>query len=394
MSKPSVWNPAKIRQAIAILKRYRADEWKNALQEIQKLVPSTTRNGLYQAFHRAEVNSPFSFMRAPLSVALPEQIGSEDPYQTKILQILNARKSATFEALCDATDLSPKRLRGVIQGLKLRGVKIADVHGALEFARKNEITTVQKTGVAKVIGRRAVAGVISDLHYGSLYCHMEWITDCVEWLYGKGVREIYCPGDFLTGNYKHSMYELVAVGLQDQTKLSFEKLPRLRGLNYRLITGNHDDTFSDAIGLDTGEYIETYFRQHGRTDVHAYGRRGAFIEAQGVVVHLWHPRGSNPYAKTYELQKKVESYTPGQKPNILLAGHRHFFAYTCERGVHAFACPTFEGAGSPFGNSLKSQPQFGGMLLGWELTRDGTLRNFSHELHSYYENERPKKLRA
>lgn len=393
------WSPENLKKTIAILRTRTRDDLAQTIGAIAKALKGrVTRDGLQAAFARNGLKGPITYMRAVPNdsghgpIAAPTERTAQ--VSDAILRILNRKGGATLEALCDAADTSPKRIRAELGKLRARGVNVAKVHDGFEIVRKNEITTVQKTGIAKVVGKPACAGVISDLHFGSRFCREDWIADCVNWLYSQGVRLIYVPGDITTGGYKHSQFELSAVGLNDQTVRLFNGLPQLPGLTYHGITGNHDDTFADAVGIDPGEYYVNFFKGRGRHDLFMYGRRGAFVEAQGVVVHMWHPRGSNPYARSYELQKKIEAYAPGQKPNIVLAGHRHFFAYVLERGVHAFACPTFEGSGSPFGNSLKSGCHFGGMLLRWELTRDGTMRNFSHTLRSYYENERPRALRA
>lgn len=384
------WDKEKAAKARDFLKNYEISQLHDVLGKLSRLLGQTvSQSSLLSAFKRYGLRPPGSYMRRPAIVgpAFGEAGGSD------FLRVLNRRKGATLEQICNELDWSPKRVHSEIARLRTKGVKVAEVHGAIEIVRRGEITTLQKTGIAPVIGH-GCAGVISDLHYGSRYCHEDWITDCVKWLYAQGVRLIYVPGDIMTGDYRHSRYELTCVGLQEQANRTAAGLPCLPGLSYHGITGNHDDTFGDTVGVDPGDFLVDAFKRKGRKDLFMYGRRGAFVQAQGIVVHMWHPRGSNPYARSYELQKKVESYSPGQKPNILLAGHRHFFGYVMERGVHAFACPTFEGGQSPFGNSLKSQPHFGGMLLKWERTRDGTLRTFSHELRSYYENEGPRKMQT
>lgn len=231
-------------------------------------------------------------------------------------------------------------------------------------------------------------GVISDTHLGSKYCLRDELKDTVHWMYDRGIREILHPGDILEGCYGHARFERSHEGIDDQTEDLLQTLPHLPGLNYRAITGNHDWTFTNQSGVDVGNFITAYFRQNGREDFHAYGDRGAFLEIMGAVIHLWHPGGGMAYAKSWNLQKKIEAYAPGQKPSILLTGHYHQACYMEERGIHALLCPTFHGGMSAFGKSLKGSPvAIGGYILSWSLTRDGTLRDFCPERRSYFEAE-------
>lgn len=91
---------------------------------------------------------------------------------------------------------------------------------------------------------------------------------------------------------------------------------------------------------------------------------------------------------SYHPQKKVESYM-ALKPQLLLCGHWHQYVHIFERGVHAIACPTFQGSMSRFSRSLKGSQAQGGLLLSWDLTEHGTIRNFILEKRTYYERERP-----
>jgi predicted phosphodiesterase len=247
--------------------------------------------------------------------------------------------------------------------------------------------------IPPVVGKRQIVGVISDTHLGSKYCLREQLVDFIEYAYERGVREILHPGDILDGMYKHGVWELTHHGLDEQTQDLFETLPQKKGLNYRAICGNHDHSLTMGCGVDVGPFIENYFSARGRRDFHSYGNRGAYLKVHGVLVHLWHPRSGGAYALSYPLQKKIENYAPSAKPGLLLAGHWHSYVQMFKRGIHAFACPTFQGAGSEFSKSLTGDPAIGGLLLDWELTGDGTIRNFRSEYRAYFEKEVPAEIR-
>jgi hypothetical protein len=202
----------------------------------------------------------------------------------------------------------------------------------------------------------------------------------------RGVRQIVVPGDWVDGCYKHGVFELSHTGLTDQTRDLQETLPKLDGLSYHGITGNHDETFADLSGVNVGCVIST-----ARPDIHFYGRCGAFLQIKGAVIHLWHPLGGMSYAKSYKLQKQVEKYGAGEKPHILLGGHVHQFCCVEDRGVFAVFCPTFQASGSAFSKRLGGQPALGGLVLSWEIAGEDLVRNFAVERRRYFEVEKPQR---
>jgi predicted phosphodiesterase len=305
------------------------------------------------------------------------------------------RKGAVpFEDLCNALDLSPARLRDLLDRAReanlVIGVREEKV-GFLNTPRDG----VQETGISPVVGHRQQIGYITDTHLGSKWCLRHYLKDFVEYAYSKGVREILHTGDVLDGNYRGHGFERSHEGLTEQIRDLFEVLPAKPGLTYHAISGNHDQTFEDESGVDVGAAISGYFRDRGRSDWRAYGTRGAMLRVRGVLIDMWHPSGGVSYAVSYKMQKKIESYAPGHKPQILLIGHWHRYCSIEERGVYALAGGTFQGGGSAFAKSLTcGPPAIGGTLLSWDLTEQGTIRDFVIERRSYFEREVAQELRA
>lgn len=301
------------------------------------------------------------------------------------------RKPISLTELCDRLDMSPAKVMALAKEHK---VHLQSGNDHVQLSAREQIRTVQDSRVLPTAGKRQTVGVISDLHLGSKYCLRAQLRDCVQHMYRRGIREILIPGDLLDGCYKHGVFELSHTGLEDQTRDLFETLPTLTGLTYHAITGNHDHTFAELTGVDVGGYIRGYFREHGRRDIHFYGDCGAFIKIRGAVVHLWHPLGGMSYAKSYKLQKQIEKYGAGEKPDILLGGHVHQFAVVEDRGVFGALCPTFQASGSAFSKRLGGQPALGGLILSWEIAGKDLVRNFAVERRRYFEVEHPTKVRV
>lgn len=312
-----------------------------------------------------------------------------------ITDLINAtKKPISFEDLCDKLGKTPACVRKLIKDAKELKVDIKLGNNHLQLSPEEQIRTVQSTRILPTSGTRQYIGVMSDLHLGSRYCLREQIKDCVEHFYSRGIRNILIPGDLIDGCYKHGVFELTHSGITDQTRDLFETLPKKKNLLYHAITGNHCFTYAENSGVNVGSYIESYFRDNGRNDMFFYGDRGAFIEIQGAIIHMWHPKGGKAYSKSYRLQRQIEGYSSGQKPHILLAGHWHDFCNVESRGVFGIMCPCFQGGGSAFGKSLGGDVSLGGLIVGWEIAGKDLIRNFSVERRRYFEVELPTKVKG
>jgi hypothetical protein len=307
--------------------------------------------------------------------------------------VAEARKpGATLEGVCNALDVSPARLARLIESAKAQGFAVHVEQGAIGI--RAAVPSNVPVEVAPAVSGRQVVGAISDLHFGSKYCLRAQLRDFIAKAHAAGVREMLCSGDVLDGCYRHGRWELTHHGIDEQTQDAIETLPQLPGLVYHCITGNHDQTFTSEIGVEVGPYIEHRFKASGREDVRFHGNAGAYLRIKGALIHLWHPAGGVPYALSYKLQKAIEAYSPGLKPDILLAGHLHKSVQCVSRGVHGFLVPCWQSGGSAFGNSLVGAPANGGLILGWELTAHGTLRSLTSEVVSYYHDEGPRNLHS
>ena len=308
--------------------------------------------------------------------------------------IAATRKPIDFEALCDRLGKSPSAVRSLMDEAKARGVDLRTGNDHIHLSAAEQIRTVQDTLIQPTKGPKQQVGVISDLHLGSKYCLRSQLVDCVKHFYSRGIRAILIPGDLLDGCYQHGVFELSHSGLEDQTQDLFETLPCLPGLTYHAITGNHEETFHAASGVNVGQFIAGYFRERGRRDIRFYGACSAFIEIQGATIHLWHGMGGTSYALSYKLQKQIEKYGAGEKPHILLAGHWHVHCEVEVRGVFGLACPCFQGSGSAFAKRLGGHSALGGMILTWEIAGVDLVRNFSVERRRYFEVEHPTRVQT
>jgi DNA-binding CsgD family transcriptional regulator len=307
-----------------------------------------------------------------------------------------AKTGAELEEICDLLDMSPTRVRWLIKDAQEKGY-IVDISGPY-VGHRSPAAAASNTVSVPILpaGDSRIFAQMTDIHYGSKYCLADAVDDFVEIAYARGARTIALTGDIVEGMYRHARWELTHHGWMEQSSYVAQRLPQKPGLKYYGITGNHEETFEKEAGIDVCRAYVEVFREHGRDDLTMIGARGGRIrlvapgDKHGAQVELWHPLGSGSYAISYKLQKRIESYAPGQKPDFLFCGHFHMSGMISVRGVHAFHGGTFQGGGGPFGNALGSSPAIGGWIVEYAQTTDGTLRWVRPQWVAYYESEQPR----
>lgn len=304
------------------------------------------------------------------------------------------RKPTTLEALCDSLDMSPLRVRGLVEVARERGYRV-EIDGHHVGRRPQDDASPEHHDIqVPKAGERHVIAAVGDIHYGSKHHLASYFQDYCQYAYERGARKFLHVGDLLDGVYRHSVWDQSHRGYEEQVGVAIEQLPRWPDAEWFFIQGNHDETLGEANGLDVGRAIEQSFVAAGRTDMKYLGPRAAYVrlvapgERRGLFVELWHPRDkSNAYAKSYRMQKHIEKYAPGQKPDLLLVGHWHQQMYFTTRGVHALSVGCWQGGQSAFGKSLGGAPDIGSWIIEYALTPEGTVRHIRPEWVGYFEKE-------
>ena len=317
-----------------------------------------------------------------------------DPDIRRLMSIiLKAKIAPTFRNLCDLLEKSPAKTEALIDRANAAGhavMLVGDRAVHAPAAESTVPTVVEQTASASSIA------IVGDVHFGSKYHTANFFLDFCNRAYKQGVRQFLQVGDLLDGNYQHGRFELTHHGFQDQVSLAIKALPQWPDAQWHFILGNHDNTFEDS-GLDVGKAIVNAFNAAGRYDLTYHGNRGAYVrfargKQRGLIVHAWHPRSGGAYAMSYNLQKKIEGYEVGKKPDLLAAGHWHQSAYIHTRGVHALSAGCWQGGGSAFSKSLKGSPSIGSWIIKYELTKGGTVRSLAPEWVGYFEKEQVREI--
>lgn len=180
-------------------------------------------------------------------------------------------------------------------------------------------------------GQKFRFAVMSDLHLGSKYTSEERVLRAFKDARDFSAEVLLFSGDITEGlsSRPGHVYELSHIGYEAQKAYTIEILKEAK-IPIKAISGNHDEWYKLSNGANiikdvANEVPDMEFIGEGLGTVH-------FNEA---VCHLHHGLDKGAaYALSYRIQKIVEAYEAGTKPQLLIAGHDHKAGYFFIRDVH------------------------------------------------------------
>ena len=297
------------------------------------------------------------------------------------------RGGITLEQVCDELGMSPRVARKYLDDAREVGIAIDIAHEKLLFRAPEAKPNAPPVAVAPPAhgGRDFRIGVFSDLHYGSLYCLREQHRDFVLRAYHEhGVRHFFGPGDTLEGYYRHAAFERSEESWEGQANEFLDWYPELPDMQWWFIDGNHDFTWTDRTGVESGRNLVRLARERGRNDLHFLGSRGALIQYGPTKIELWHPKKGAAYALSYQLQNKIRDTSPERLPHLLFCGHTHQYVKFKRSGVTAWYAGTFQHGDAPYGRSIGGDVAMGGIIVDWHIDESGKIRRLTDTFEEAY----------
>ena len=184
-------------------------------------------------------------------------------------------------------------------------------------------------------GQEIIIGGITDTHLGSTFTNPDFIKEAFD-MFDKENVDMVCHSGDVTEGMSHRpghIFELSHIGYDAQKEHAIEILKQWDKTPFYMIDGNHDRWFRNSNGAlivkDICDAIpNAEFLGHDEGDIKL---------SKNAKLKLWHGEDSSSYAISYRLQKIIESFTGGEKPSALLAGHVHKAGYFYIRHVHCFS---------------------------------------------------------
>lgn len=263
----------------------------------------------------------------------------------KLKYLINKKKS--LQEICDILELKDYEVIGVVELLKQNGELYDYVNGQVVKLKKplksDEVYQVpNKMDHLKLL-------LISDTHLGSKYDRL----DVLRYLYAKaediGTNYVLHSGD-VTDGFKgferpQQLYELKEASYTGQRDYVIDKYPESSVPTY-LIAGNHDLWWIKQSGSDIVKDICNH-----RENMIYLGSDCEDLKIGKLKIRLFHGRGGQAYAKSYKIQKYLDTIPIKERPHILQSGHIHQAFYYKQDDTHCFQTSCLQDL-TPFARSM------------------------------------------
>lgn len=247
-----------------------------------------------------------------------------------------ARKKKSFAQICKDLELKDYEVVGLITLMSEQGYNINFINGEIIVLRtppkNNDVYELPyNLEHLKLL-------LISDTHLASKYDRL----DILRYLYNKaedkGVKYILHSGDFTDGrsNRPEQVYELREPSYEGQVQYCVDKYPEFSGKTY-VIQGNHDNWWYKSAG---SEIVKSIAQQ--RDDIEYLGTDVADMKIGKLKIRLFHGSGGSAYARSYKMQKYIDSIPLQERPHILQTGHIHQSFYMKQDNTHCFQTSCLE----------------------------------------------------
>lgn len=233
------------------------------------------------------------------------------------------------------TETSLKRYKRILKKDNEKALVLSEIGNKYDLETLSLIAKVneKKDSIKKVVsfdGEHYRFLWFTDPHMGEKHFKEYVLESAFEESYRLGVKKAYLGGDVSEGmsHRPGQIYELDKIGYDAQKEYAIEQLNKFDGEIY-MIDGNHDRWFIKSNGAIIVKDICL-----ANENWHYLGHDEGDVEVNGVIIRMFHGEDSSSYATSYRVQKLVESFQGGEKPNILLTGHTHKQGLFFERNIH------------------------------------------------------------
>lgn len=247
----------------------------------------------------------------------------------KFREYLIKKKNPTVDVVAKDLELEEYQVYGLVEMLKREGYLFDIIDNKIV-----KVKPIKDNGVYKIPNNldHIKLLLISDTHLASKYDRV----DILRYLYKKaednGVNYVLHSGDLTEGvsNRPQQVYELKEVSYVGQRDYVIEKYPKSTIPTY-VIAGNHDYWWIKRCGADIVKDI-----CDKREDLHYLGSDCEDLKIGKLKIRLYHGNGGLTYARSYRMQKYLDSIPPEERPHILQMGHTHTAFYMKQGNTHCF----------------------------------------------------------
>lgn len=238
----------------------------------------------------------------------------------------------SLNQICEATRGTIGQILDCIEDLTNQGANVFRRDDVYEIVKTSQPSFAVREPLRYVSrpDNTFVFGACGDQHIGSKYARYDVLDDLYDRFVEAEVDRVFNTGNWIDGDARFNKYDLEVHGLEAQCRLLAERYPVRDGIETFAVWGDdHEGWYAQREGVDVGKYNEGVMRRAGRDDWHDIGFMESHVELVNAntgataILAVVHPGGGSAYALSYSIQKIVESYEGGEKPNVALYGHYH-----------------------------------------------------------------------
>ena len=247
----------------------------------------------------------------------------------KFKEYLMKKKKPYIKNIMKDLDLEEYEVYGLLELLKREGYLFDAIDGKIvkiKPEKENGIYTIPSNlEHLKLL-------MISDTHLASKYDRVDILRYLYQEAEDKGVNYILHSGDVTEGrsNREDQVYQLKEASYTGQRDYVIDKYPQSNVPTY-MISGNHDLWWVKRAGADIVNDICSH-----REDLTYLGSDCEDLHIGKLKIRLYHGKGGQAYAKSYKLQKYLDTVPLAERPHILQTGHIHQSFYYKQDKTHCF----------------------------------------------------------
>lgn len=253
-----------------------------------------------------------------------------------VSRLKNHRMS--LDDLCDVFKKEPDEMRGMLSELS------GEHHVPVDVKRgKYHVNMLPDNGNVFVISRQDSKernmkfAVASDLHFASKFHLPRTFNEAMKRTEDAGIKRVYVAGDICDGVniYRGHLENLVTPSLEGQTDIAAEAFSKHPNLEFWGIAGNHDYSFTKAVGAKPLSIIEAK-----ADNFKNLGDLRADVIYHGIRLRLLHGGGGRAYATSYPAQTYLRDLFKGSErdeiskmPHVIGMGHYHTVLSMKDHGI-------------------------------------------------------------
>jgi len=263
--------------------------------------------------------------------------------KNKLKYLINKKKD--LQTICAELELKDYEVIGLVELMKQDGELVDYVNGQIIKLKK----PVKNDDIYEIPNNleHLKLLLISDTHLASKYDR----CDVLRYLYARaedeGVNYVLHAGDLCEGlsGRPQQLYELREASYTGQRDYVIDKYPQSDIPTY-IISGNHDLWWVKQCGADIVRDICNH-----RDNMIYLGSDCEDLKIGKLKIRIFHGRGGQAYAKSYKIQKYVDSISIKERPHILQTGHIHQAFYYKQDDTHCFQTSCLQDL-TPFARSM------------------------------------------